>query len=244
MTAIDRSEWIVKDKSPSLMRRWGVISVMALALATMTGRGWAGDDPTNSKPKTLVLFDGKSLDGWKKTAFHGKGEVKIEEGAIVMMAGQSMTGITSTRKDLLTTNYELSYEAMRLSGSDFFAAATFPVGKSFLTLVNGGWGGNLTGLSSLNGADASQNETGRSFKYKEKTWYKFRVHVTDSAIRGWIDDKPVVAVNIEGRKVGTRTESNANQPLGFATYETSGAVRNIKVRPLTAEEIAANNKVE
>ena len=55
--------------------------------------------------------------------------------------GAVPSGITSTRKDLPTTNYELSFEAQRLDGFDFFAAATFPVGKSHATFVNGGWGG-------------------------------------------------------------------------------------------------------
>src|SRR5437764_12492650 len=102
-----------------------------------------------------------------------------------MGRGGSMTGITSTRKDLPSTNYELTYEARRLGGSDFFAAATFPVGKSYITLVNGGWGGHVTGLSSLGGADASENDTGTSFTYRDKTWYKFRVRVTDAVIRCW-----------------------------------------------------------
>ena len=97
--------------------------------------------------------------------------------------GRSMTGITCTRPNLPTTNYEFSYEAMRIDGRDFFAAATFPVGKSFITLVNGGWGGNVTGLSSLDGMDASENETTQSFRYQNKTWYHFRIRVTGKMIR-------------------------------------------------------------
>jgi hypothetical protein len=195
-------------------------------------------------PEAVVLFDGKSLEGWKKVDFVGTGVVKVEDGVIVMAAGQSMTGITSTRKDLPTTDYELSYEAMRLSGHDFFAAATFPVGASFITLVNGGWGGSVTGLSSLDGIDASENETTQSVTYKEKTWYRFRVRVTGEVIRGWIDEKLIVAVNYQGRRVGTRIEVRRNQPLGFATWETTGALREVKIRPLTPVEVAEVNKLE
>ena len=193
-------------------------------------------------PGTLVLFDGKSLDGWKKTDFFAAPDVKVEDGAIVLPVGRSMSGITSTRQDLPRTNYELSYEAMRISGVDFFAAATFPVGKSYVTLVNGGWGGNVTGLSSLNGADASENETSRFVKYQNKTWYRFRVRVTDEAIRCWIDDKEVVKVDYRDREVGTRIETRANQPLGFAAWETAGAIRKIEVRTLTPAEIAQTNR--
>ena len=147
---------------------YNIALASACAVALLVG----ADDPAKSKP--LVLFDGKTLDDWKPTSFPNPGDVKVEDGTILMPVGNAMTGITSTRKDLPTSNYELTYEAIRQSGGDFFAAATFPVGKSFATLVNGGWGGSVTGISSLNGADASENETSTSFTYKNKTWYKFR----------------------------------------------------------------------
>ncbi len=193
----------------------------------------------------VALFDGKTLDGWQPADFYGAGEVALENGTIVMKQGTKMTGFTSTRKDLPTTNYELTYEARRVDGSDFFAAATFPVGKSFITLVNGGWGGSVTGFSSLDGSDAHENDTGRSYRYVNGQWYKFRVWVTDKTIRAWIDDKSVVRVNYEGRHVGTRIESRRNQPLGFATYESTGAVRAIGLRPLTEKELEeANQPIE
>ena len=48
------------------------------------------------RPPGQSLFDGKSLDGWKKTAFGGEGEVEVEDGQIMMRAGNPMTGITWT----------------------------------------------------------------------------------------------------------------------------------------------------
>ncbi len=191
-----------------------------------------------------ALFDGKSLDGWKDAGFHDAPKAKVEDGAIVLPTGSPMSGITSTRKDLPTTDYELTYEAMRLDGRDFFAAATFPVGDSFITLVNGGWGGTITGLSSLNGADASENETSKSVTYENKTWYRFRVRVTDRSIRGWVDDKAVFAVALEGRPVGTRLEVRPNQPLGFATWRSAGAVRKVEVRKLAPDEVAVTDKID
>jgi hypothetical protein len=191
----------------------------------------------------LVLFDGKTLSGWTQTDFAHAGEVNVASGAIVLGAGRAMTGITSTRKDLPTTNYEFTYEATKVHGRDFFAAATFPVGKSHITLVNGGWGGTVTGLSSLDGSDASENETTVFVKYQENTPYRFRVWVTDKAIRCWVDDKQVVAVNIQDRQVDTRIETDANKPLGFASYETTGAIRKIEIRALTPAEVAENNKL-
>jgi hypothetical protein len=204
----------------------------------------AADDPPTGKAEKLVLFDGKTLDGWKNTDFSHAGDARVEDGAIVLEKGRAMSGITATRRDMPTVDYELTYEARRLAGSDFFAAATFPVGKSYITLVNGGWGGSVTGLSSLNGADASENETGTYFKYENKKWYKFRVRVTAKTIRASVDNKEVVSVDYRDRQVGTRIETRANQPLGFATWESSGALRSIEMRRLTPEEIAAADKLE
>jgi hypothetical protein len=219
-----------------------VVAITApVLLAALLGAGPPEADPPADTPGTLILFDGKGLAGWKETDFAGSGGVEVDAGAIVLRVGKPMTGITSTRQDLPRTDYELSYEARRLAGIDFFAAATFPVGTSYVTLVNGGWGGNITGLSSLDGADASENETGTSVSYRNGTWYKFRVRVTDAAIRGWVDDKKVVDVEIRDRLLGTRIETRANQPLGFATWESGGAVRKVEIRRLSPAEVAATN---
>jgi hypothetical protein len=216
----------------------GVRPTLALALVLVLGGRLFAE---GGVPGTMVLFDGKSLAGWERTDFANAGEVKVEEGRIVMGEGRPMTGITTTRKDLPRVDYELSYEAMRLEGSDFFAAATFRVGDSYLTLVNGGWGGNVTGLSSLDGMDASENETGQFVKYENRTWYRFRIRVTADVIRCEVDGKPVVTLEHRDHQLGTRIETRANQPLGFANYDSSSAIRDIAIRPLTPAEVEATN---
>ncbi|HBY59677.1 MAG TPA: DUF1080 domain-containing protein, partial [Solibacterales bacterium] len=104
------------------------------------------------------LFDGKSLAGWKETPFTGRGAVKVEGGALLLGYGNPMTGVTRT-ETFPRTNYEIRYVAARRGGGDFFATVTFPVGESHCTLVTGGWGGDIVGLSSIDGWDASENET-------------------------------------------------------------------------------------
>jgi len=239
------------DRRPGLMSYRTVRSTLPVAVAcavliatTLAAGQTPKDHPAAALPSKRVLFDGKTLDGWKKTDFSRSGEVKVEDGRLVMAAGMPMTGITTTRTDLPTVDYELTYEAMRLDGEDFFAAATFPVGPDFITLVNGGWGGFVTGLSSLNGMDASENETTRTVEYKNRTWYRFRVRVTAAAIRVWVDDKEIIAVLHREMRVSTRVETRANQPLGFAAWKSGGAIRAVEVRPLTPEEVAATDKVE
>jgi hypothetical protein len=216
--------------------RPALAALLVLGLAATAARA---DDP----PAATPLFDGKTLEGWTKTDFYKAGAVRVdaEAGAIVLEKGGPMTGVTTTRKDLPKVDYELSYEARRRDGGDFFAAATFPVGGGFLTLVNGGWRGTITGLSSINGADASENETSTSFKYETDRWYRFRVRVTADRVRAWIGDgeKPTIDVVVAGYDLRTRIESRPSQPLGFASFDTTGQVRNIRVRPLTPAEVAA-----
>jgi hypothetical protein len=178
------------------------------------------------------LFDGKSLQGWKETPFSQRGPVRVEDGAIVLGAGSPFTGVTWTG-EFLKSNYEIRFEAARRNGGDFFASLTFPVADSFCTFVTGGWGGDIVGLSSIDGWDASDNETRTYFTFEPGKWYAFRVQVTDTRIQAWIDDKPIANVEIGGRKIGLRYgEIKLSAPLGFASYNTTGAIRKIEMKKL------------
>jgi hypothetical protein len=178
-----------------------------------------------------AMFDGKSLNGWKESPFVARGKVSVEAGKVILGTGY-ITGITWT-KPFPTANYEIRYEAARIQGSDFFGAITFPVHKSFCTFVNGGWGGMVVGLSSLDLMDASENETMMLMNFNQGQWYKFRVRVTDYTIDVWIDEELVISVNFLGREVGLRPgEIENSKPLGLASYRTVGAVRKIEYRLL------------
>ena len=113
------------------------------------------------------LFDGKTLNGWKPTEFGGEGKVEVKDGRIVMEMGGMMTGITWAGS-VLHNNYELQLEGMRLDGSDFFCTTTFPVGKDPCTLVVGGWGGMVVGLSNVDHEDASENGTTKTMSFKKQ----------------------------------------------------------------------------
>jgi hypothetical protein len=187
---------------------------------------------TNAAAQTdwKPLFDGKSLAGWRESAFTGRGPVKVEGGAIVIGPGKPLAGVTYTR-EFPHTDYEIRFEAVRQEGGDFFASLTFPVGDSFCTFVTGGWGGDIVGLSSIDGWDASDNETRSYFNFETGRWYAFRVQVTDARIQAWIDDRLIVNVEIAGRKVGLRYgEIKLSAPLGLASYNTVGVVRKIEFR--------------
>jgi hypothetical protein len=118
----------------------------------------AAKKPAADKTKWRALFDGKTLAGWKAPNFGGEGKVLVKDGTIVMEAGSMMTGVTYTGP-MPKMNYEVTLEGMRIDGSDFFCTTTFPVGDSFVSLVVGGWGGSLVGISSVDFYDASDNQT-------------------------------------------------------------------------------------
>jgi hypothetical protein len=181
------------------------------------------------------LFNGKNLDGWKAVEFGGEGEVLVKDGQLILRAGEPLTGATYTMgKQLPTENYEISLEAMRVEGSDFFCALTFPIGKEHASLVCGGWGGGVVGISSINGTDASENETSGYREFKEKKWYKIRVKVTKDQLLAFIDDEKVADVERDGKRFDTRIEVDVNKPLGLATYRTTGALKDLKIRTLKA----------
>lgn len=197
---------------------------------------WAMAQATKEKPAWKTLFDGKSLAGWKSTNFGGEGEVAVKDGAIIMPTGNDMTGVTYDKNDFPKMDYEVTLEGKRIQGRDFFCTTTFPVGEDFCSLVIGGWGGSVVGLSSIDNADASENKTNSIQAFKNDQWYRIRIRVTKEKIEAWIDADRVVDLATKGKKIGIRVECEPCRPFGVATWRTVGAVRDIKVRDLTEEE--------
>jgi len=177
----------------------------------------------------IPLFDGKSLNGWNETPFKGRGQLTIKDNALIIGKGR-LTGITWAG-DFPKTNYEIRFEAARIEGGDFFAGITFPVANSFCSWINGGWGGTVVGLSSLDGEDASDNDTSTIMEFETGRWYSFLLRVTPDRIKGWIDGKVIIDADIQGREVALRPgEIDLNTPLGFATYATVGGLRKLEYR--------------
>jgi hypothetical protein len=178
------------------------------------------------------MFDGKSLTGWRQTQFGGGGDVEIESGLMLMNMGDPFNGINWTN-DFPKINYEIALDAARLAGSDFFCGLTVPVGDSFCSLIVGGWGGSLVGISSLDGMDASENETTKFVDFQQSRWYRIRLRVTEGRIEGWIDQKKMVDVVTTDTKISLRPgEIELSKPMGIACWQTTAALREIKFRKL------------
>jgi hypothetical protein len=180
------------------------------------------------KQDSTYLFDGKTLDGWEITNFGPQGPVEVNNGNIILVMGDGCTGVT-LKRPFPVINYEVTLEAKRIAGSDFFCGMTFPVGKSPCTLIVGGWGGSTVGLSSINGKDASNNETTRVMNFDTDRWYRIKLRVTETEINAWIDDENVIKFQIGDKKLSIRPEVNLSQPFGIASWMTTAALRNIRV---------------
>jgi len=180
------------------------------------------------EPKWRSLFNGKTLDGWAITDFGGQGDVLVDDGNLVLEMGSDLTGVTATQ-DIPRGSYEVRLEAMRAAGSDFFCGLTFPVGKAPCTLIIGGWGGGVCGLSSIDGMDASENEVHTYREFETNRWYGIRLRVTKQKIEAWIDDEQIVDFEHTGRKLSIRSEVDLSVPFGFASWQTTAVLKDIQL---------------
>ena len=194
-------------------------------------------------PKQLrwSLFETPLVEHWQDAKIERGGEVKREPDGFTLKEGTPMTGNvfpTWEQDGLPVIGYRVTYEAMRVSGGDFFGSVTFPVGsrERCVTFVLGGWGGTQMGISSIDGADASENVTGSSQRFENGRWYKVRIEVQEQLLRVWLDDRPLVSFNPKGRQLHLRGADIAKcVPFGFASYGTEGRVRGCVVERMEAQ---------
>jgi len=229
-SSIEETTQVQPVAEPSSTQDTGIETIQAVQPASVP------DSPPNTPSsvapnREISLFDGKTLGLWKPTDFGGQGNVYVKDGVIYMEMGNYMTGITWTGP-VVRENYEISLEAMRVEGNDFFCGLTFPVGDKPCTLVLGGWGGSVCGLSTIDYFDASENETTRIISFERGKWYHVRLRVEGKVIQAWLDDEELVNFDTTDHKIGIRAEVDLSQPLGIATWITTGAVRDIRLRTL------------
>lgn len=229
-----------EDHSVLKLRFTLPMALLCWALLASAGaprsRAAEADDAKKDDKGWKKLFDGKTLKGWKSADLYKPGKVHVKDGAIVMDRGSPMTGATYAGKDFPTTDYEVTLEGKKIDGDDFFCTTTFPVGKDYCTLVVGGWSGTVVGLSNVDSENASANETRKDLEFKKGQWYRVRLRVSKSRIEAWIDKEKVVDLDTTDRRLSIRIECNASRPFGVATYRTTGAVRDVRVRSLTEAE--------
>ena len=184
----------------------------------------------------VSLFDGAQLGQWSPTDFAHPGPISIEDSCILIGMGGYLSGIT-WNGPLLRMNYEIELDAKRIAGNDFFCGLTFPYGESYCSLIVGGWSNTIIGLSNVNGADASGNETSNWMPLHDNHWYHIRLRVTSRQIQAWINEKQMVDLDTHGKTIDIRMDIRKSLPLGIATYWTTAAIKNVTLKRLNSEEL-------
>ena len=189
----------------------------------------AQDIPAGWEP----LFDGQTLSGWEIVRYGGEGEPYVRNGILIlpMAVNGLMTGISWVGDSLPTNNYIIYYEARRTEGHDIFAGLSFPYGDTFASLIIGGWGGIVNGLSCVDGYDASDNETTRNFSLHDNEWYPVQLRVTTDSIRAIVGPEQVIDLATTGKDIHLRP-GLSNTGLTLWTYLTTGEIRNLRIKRL------------
>jgi hypothetical protein len=202
------------DQAPS-------IPEAAPPAATPSSEGWMAMEKLG--PNHWEAINGAADLGWD-----------AESNVMRIGVGTDLNGVRWTGPSPVAP-YVVELEARRMSGNDFFCGLTFPVrtGTECVSLIVGGWGGSLVGISSIDGLDASENSTGSQHEFENQRWYRIRVEVGNERLQAWIDDRQVVDVDTEGRRLSLREGPiEYCAPWGLATWMTSAEVRGVRWRKL------------
>lgn len=176
-------------------------------------------------------------EGWTEMRgeWEGMSGGRIDTGEPLRIGwGETLTAVR-WKGEIPKPPFELELMAKRIDGNDFFCAVTFPARgeDECVTLVVGGWGGGLVGISSIDGKDAPENETASYHKFETDVWYRIRLVREGERIAAWIDGVKVVDVDTTGKKLSLRPGPISEcAPFGLATWQTTGLVRNVRWRGL------------
>ena len=184
------------------------------------------------------LLEPPLLAHWQSADVEGGGAVDLQPHELSLGMGKPMTCVRFTGWETLhlpVTDYAVEFEAMRMEGQDFFGAVTFPVRSldTCATLVTGGWGGGLVGISSIDEQNANENSTRGEHQFVNGQWYRFRLEVRSEELKAWLDGRLVINTSIKARTISLRPgDIEKCAPFGVATYLTEGKVRNLSVQEL------------
>ena len=92
----------------------------------------------------------------------------------------------------------------------------------------------MVGISSLDGMDASENETTKFKNFESGHWYRIRMRVTEKKIQAWIDKEKLIDVSIADRRISVRPgDIELSEPFGLAAWQATAALREIMFRPVS-----------
>ncbi len=146
-------------------------------------------------------------------------------------------GLTNVRwkGEVPTAPFELEMKAKRVNGTDFFCAVTFPARgvEECVTLIVGGWGGSLVGISSIDGKDASENDAQKIHTFETDVWYQIRLVRHGEKLMVWIDGEKLIDIDTTGKALALRQGGIEEcAPFGLATWQTTARIKDIRWRGL------------
>lgn len=203
--------------------------------ALLTLLGACASAPPNEPWREL--FDGRhagrDLGAFTATDFGGQGDVAVRDGRLCLGIGSPLTGVTWTGP-APSGAYEMELVGRRDDGIDFWCGLTFPVGDAHLTLVLGGWGGSLCGLSSLDGNDAAHNDTRVLRSFADGVDHRVHLTVRPERVEVIVDEQPLLAADLRGHTIGLRPEVLLSRPLGVASFTTAASFAQWRWRPMAS----------
>ncbi|WP_145198993.1 hypothetical protein [Planctomycetes bacterium Poly30] len=168
------------------------------------------------------------MDRWQAGVYGDSDELDVLEDGVVLPIGVPLTGITYLDEPP-SGSYSLEVQATRQYGSDFFLGVTFPVRDGHLTLVLGGWGGTLCGLSCIDGEDASTNATRTYVEFPNGKRQTVLIEVEDHRVRALVNGEGIVDVDLTGKRLGVRPEVTPSLPLGIASFATCTVLHSVRL---------------
>jgi hypothetical protein len=179
------------------------------------------------KPRNLLT----SPDAWRIVSvdpFASHGSIEFNDGQLKMAMGKPGTGV-NYRGPVPRMDYTITAEAMRTDGEDFFYGLTFPINDQHASLIIGGWGGGVTGISNLGGMSAVENETTGYTPFVSDRWYTIRLVVNPKRIKVALDDQEIIEIETAKHQYSVWPQQATMCPLGIATWKTASAIRRLEL---------------
>ncbi|MCA9184464.1 MAG: hypothetical protein R3E01_05815 [Pirellulaceae bacterium] len=189
--------------------------------------------PQGEAGPAVTMPGAGNLRSWRVVnafVYDTHGDVEVLEDRIKLGAGKPGSALVIAQ-EVPKMDYELAIDAMRTGeSSDIFCGITAPFHDTHFTLVIGGWGGSVIGISNVDHESAIENETTTSWDFVNDRWYRIRLRVTEESIEAWIDDERAVKLDPRHRELSIWWEQQPTRPLGIFTWKTSAAYCNASIK--------------
>ena len=189
--------------------------------------------PKRPEQGWVRLFDGTSLNGWRVSnagpeARHGA--VRADAGRLLLPRGEPGTAV-EWQGEFPTDDYELRLEAMRVDGGEDFCNISVPVGGESCTVIVGA-SGSIVGIGDVDGTHYRKNLARARVEFQNGRWYNLRVRVTRAKFEAWVEGRKLVSLARARHSFSPQENRPVARAVALATWETTGAVRNVRVRSL------------